>query len=150
MTDGTFWVSDEGKVFKRFGSHDADALSLISKVIPVRFITADRRGFPISEARICREMGYDLSLVTGKERFNWIGSNYNFESTVFMGDGYYDSESLAACQMGISPRNGHPRARVAADYVTERSGGDGAVAEACEYISAYYELNIYESHHKWI
>ena len=49
MTDGKFYYSAEGKIFKSFGADDSDALGLLNKYIKINFITGDKKGFPISK-----------------------------------------------------------------------------------------------------
>ena len=60
-----FFYSEKGKIMKKFGPHDADGLKLISDLIKVEFISADKRGFLISERRV-NDMGFDLTLVEKK------------------------------------------------------------------------------------
>tara|TARA_B100000287_G_C20552248_1_gene748952 strand:- start:23 stop:265 length:243 start_codon:yes stop_codon:yes gene_type:complete len=64
LTTGQFIYSNKGKVYKVFGPHDNDGLSLINKLISISFVTADKRGFEISKKRIVEDMGYNLELVT--------------------------------------------------------------------------------------
>ena len=52
MTDGKFTYSKWGKKSKVFGPDDNDALKLISRYIPVLFLTSDKRGIKISKRRI--------------------------------------------------------------------------------------------------
>ncbi|HCM84428.1 MAG TPA: phosphatase, partial [Rhodospirillaceae bacterium] len=56
MTDASFFYTAEGKVLKRFGSDDHDGLSLLKPYLEIRFVTGDHRGYPISEARIVKDM----------------------------------------------------------------------------------------------
>ncbi len=61
-------------------------------------------------------------------------SKFDFTKLIFMGDGDSDAEVLKDALIGIAPKNSRPSALVAADYVTKLSGGNGAVAEACDYL----------------
>ena len=45
LTDGTFYYSEKGKIMKKFGPHDSDGLKLISDLIKVEFISADKEVF---------------------------------------------------------------------------------------------------------
>jgi 3-deoxy-D-manno-octulosonate 8-phosphate phosphatase (KDO 8-P phosphatase) len=51
-----------------------------------------------------------------------------------MGDGIFDHYVMREVGYSISPANGDRRAKDQANFVTERSGGDRAVAEACLHI----------------
>ena len=48
MTTGSFLYSSQGKYLKSFGPDDNDALSMLSPFINIRFVTGDKKGFPIS------------------------------------------------------------------------------------------------------
>jgi 3-deoxy-D-manno-octulosonate 8-phosphate phosphatase (KDO 8-P phosphatase) len=130
MTDGTFWYSDSGKVLKRFGPDDADALGLVSRFLRIEFISADQRGFPITRRRIVDDMGYDLFEVGARERLDWVAERHGLGRVVYMADGIFDAPLLQAAAYGIAPSDADPLARAAADYVTTRPGGRRAVAEA--------------------
>ena len=56
LTDGTFYYSEQGKIMKRFGADDSDALSLLVPFLEVRFVTGDKRGFGITSKRIVEDM----------------------------------------------------------------------------------------------
>ncbi len=138
LTDGTFHYNVNGKATKVFGPHDSDGLKLIRDKIAIQFISADKRGFEISRARIERDMGYPLTLVSETERYAFV-EKLGFEETAFMGDGYYDAPVLRACALGFAPASARPEAQEAADVVTQHGGGHGAVMDACLYLKEYYD-----------
>lgn len=134
LTTGRFFYSVDGKVLKEFGPHDSDGLKLIDQVLDVSFITADERGFEITQKRVLSDMGYPLRLVKEEDRFAFFSANYNFETTIYMADGYHDAQILEAVSVGITPNNGRIEAKLAADFVTPTNSGEGAVLDACLYI----------------
>lgn len=138
MTDGTFWYTETGKVMKRFGPDDADALALVRRFMRIEFVSADHRGMPITRRRIVDDMGYDLYEVGALERLDWVEQRHGLERVVYMGDGIYDAPLLRAAGYGIAPADADPLALAAADYVTARPGGRRAVAEACLHILERY------------
>ncbi len=131
MTTGQFIYSEKGKVYKIFGPHDSDGLKMIKNKVNIVFITADKRGFPITKKRIVDDMGYPLHLVTEQERYNYIKEKFGFENTIFMGDGIFDAPILKECKFGIAPKNARKEAIEAADFVTPSRGAEGAVCDAC-------------------
>ena len=133
LTNGQFYYSDQGKVFKKFGPHDADGLKLISKYLSIKFISEDQRGFDITKKRI-DDMGFDVELVSEENRHSWVESNYNFENLVFMGDGLYDVPVLKKSKFSIAPNNAVSEAKLSADFTTNADGGNGAVYEACMHL----------------
>ena len=133
LTDGGFYYTSEGKVMKKFGADDNDALSLLRPYIDIQFVTGDKRGFEISNKRI-EDMKYKLNLVSTIKRIEWIKERYDPKETIYMGDGIFDHYVMKEVGYSISTHDGDEHARKYADYVTERSGGHRAVAEACLHI----------------
>ena len=121
LTDGSFYYSVDGKVMKKFGADDNDALSLLQPYLECIFVTGDRRGFEISKKRIVDDMHMRLELVSTIKLIDWIKKRYYTKDFIYMG-------------YSISTNNGDDNAKKYADYVTKRNGGDRAVAEACLHI----------------
>lgn len=134
LSDGTFYYTTEGKVMKKFGADDNDALSLLKPWIDIIFVTGDKRGFPISAKRIVEDMKMPLDLVSTIKRIDWIKERYNPEEVIYMGDGIFDHYVMKEVGYSISVKNGDKNAKKYADYITERAGGDRAVAEASLHI----------------
>ena len=134
MTTGHFIYSSEGKVMKIFGPDDNDCLSLLRNEIEICFVTGDKKGFPISKKRIVDDMNFPLEIVSTIKRIEWIRERYSLEDVIYMGDGIFDHYVMREVGYSISPANGDVLARDHADFVTKRSGGDRAVAEACLHI----------------
>jgi len=131
MTTGQFLYSLEGKEYKVFGPHDNDGLKLIKDKVTIKFITADKRGFPITKKRIVDDMGFKLDFVSEQDRFKYIKEKYGFKILIYMGDGYHDEKILKESMYGIAPNNARKEAKDSADYVTESNAGEGAVLDAC-------------------
>ncbi|WP_236207403.1 HAD hydrolase family protein [Pseudomonas tohonis] len=130
MTTGHFLYTAEGKVMKIFGPDDNDGLSLLKNFVDIRFVTGDKKGFPISRKRIVDDMGFELDIVSTVRRVEWIAERYPLESVIYMGDGIFDHYVMAKVGYSIAPANADRNAKAYASYITERSGGDRAVAEA--------------------
>jgi 3-deoxy-D-manno-octulosonate 8-phosphate phosphatase (KDO 8-P phosphatase) len=134
LTTGQFFYTADGKVMKIFGPDDNDALSLLQPFLEIRFVTGDRKGFAISSKRIVDDMKYPLDLVSTIRRIEWIKERYPLESVIYMGDGIFDHYVMKKVGYAIATANADSLAKKAAHYVTERKGGDRAVAEACLHI----------------
>jgi len=119
---------------KIFGPDDNDGLSLLKANLDIRFITGDKKGFPISKKRIVDDMRYDLDVVSTIRRVEWIKERYALDDVIYMGDGIFDHYVMREVGYAIAPANADKLAKEHADFVTERSGGDRAVAEACLHI----------------
>lgn len=134
MTTGQFLYTSDGKAMKVFGADDNDGLSLLKNHIEIRFVTGDKKGFPISRKRIVEDMGFELDMVSTIRRIDWISERYPLDSVIYMGDGIFDHYVMSKVAYSIAPANSDRNAKAYACYVTERSGGDRAVAEACLHI----------------
>ncbi len=131
MTTGQFFYSADGKAMKVFGADDSDALGLLQAHCEIRFITGDKRGFPISKKRIVDDMGFALDLVSTTHRVDWIAQRYPLDEVAFMGDGIFDHLVMRQVGYAIAPANADPNAKKHAHFITQRNGGERAVAEAC-------------------
>lgn len=139
MTDGSFYYSAKGKIMKRFSADDNDAISLLAPFMEIRFVTGDKRGFGISSKRIVEDMKLKLDLVSTIKRIDWINEqNYPLDQVIYMGDGIFDHYVMRQVGYSISVANADLNAKKYANYITERNGGDRAVAEACLHILDKY------------
>lgn len=138
LTDGSFYYTAEGKVMKKFGADDNDALSLLRPYLDIIFVTGDRRGFPISSKRIVEDMKMKLELVSTIRRIDWIKERFDPQTVIYMGDGIFDHYVMKEVGYGISVANGDKNAKKYANYVTSRDGGNRAVAEACLHILEHF------------
>ncbi len=134
MTSGEFFYSSKGKVMKCFGPDDNDGLSLLKPFLEIRFVTGDKKGFDISKKRIVDDMNYKLDLVSTIRRVDWISSRYQLKNVIYMGDGIFDHYVMKKVGYSIAPSNADKLAKKYAQFITERKGGDRAVAEACIHI----------------
>ena len=107
---------------------------MLNPHIKIRFVSGDKKGFSISNKRIKEDMKFDLDLVSPINRKKWIKKHYNPEEVIYMGDGIFDHYVMKEVGYSIAPANSDRMAKAHANYVTERSGGDRAVAEACLHI----------------
>ena len=130
LTDGRFFYTEEGKAMKAFGPDDNDAISLLRPYLEVRFVTGDRKGFNISKKRIVDDMDGKLDLVSTIKRVDWIREKWPLDQVIYMGDGIFDHYVFKQVAYSIAPANSDEHARSVASFVTKRSGGDRAVAEA--------------------
>jgi len=151
MTTGQFLYTSEGKAMKVFGPDDNDGLSLLNNFIKIQFVTGDKKGFPISKRRIVDDMGFDLNIVSTIKRIDWIKERYKLESVIYMGDGIFDHYVMSKVGYSIAPANSDNNAKKYASFVTQRSGGDRAVAEASLHILdkffTPYDPNLLPSSH---
>ena len=131
LSTGQFLYTTEGKVMKVFGPDDNDGLSLLKPHLEIRFVTGDKKGFAISKKRIVDDMKYELDLVSTIRRIDWINEHYDSQQVIYMGDGIFDHYVMREVGYSIAPANADRLTKESANYITERKGGERAVAEAC-------------------
>lgn len=134
FTDGTFYYSADGKVMKKFGPDDNDALSLLNGILEIHAVSGDKRGFDITKKRIAEDMGLPLDLVSTFERVEWMQNKFDLTKTIYMGDGIFDVLVFREVGYSIAPANAIQAAKDHANFVTNAVGGHGAVAEAVLHI----------------
>ena len=139
LTPGNFFYSIDGKVMKEFGPHDSFMLKIIDPFFKIKFISADKRGFEISKRRIT-DMGYEIDFVPESERYEYVKRNFDFNKLIFMADGDADVKVIKEAYLSIAPFNARNEAKKSADYITKASGGEGSVAEACDWLINKLEI----------
>lgn len=145
MTDGGLYLTDSGEEFKRFNSLDGQGLKML------------------------KESGVDLAIITGRTsrcvelRAHHLGITNVYQgvhdklaclqkmlaklqlpldAVAFMGDDVIDLPVMLRVGLSISVPQAPQIVRERAHYITERSGGHGAVREACDFLmSAQGTLN---------
>ena len=134
LNTGQFYYTIDGKFMKVFGPDDYDALFLLKPYLEIRFVTGDKRGFEVNKKRVTDDMNFPLDLVSTIKRVEWITQKYNPEEVIYMGDGIFDHYVFRKVGYSIATANSDPLAKKFANFITERNGGERAVAEACLHV----------------
>jgi len=147
LTTGGHYYSIDGKCFKNFASHDADAIKILEALgIEVVAVTADKRGLDISKAR-ARDLGIKLYYVPEKERLSWFLENCDSGTTAFIGDGLWDVPVLQEALVSFAPADATREAKLAADHTLSTRGGCGVILDVLRVIADTYfpELTFVDS-----
>lgn len=137
LTDGSLILGNNGEEFKSFNSQDGMGIKLLQKNnINVAIITG--RSSKIVENR-ARELGIKevYQGIDDKIKiFNNLLNKFSLDSTEvsYIGDDINDLPVLQEVGLSFSVNNGVEKVKRNVDYVTEKSGGNGAVREAAELI----------------
>ena len=138
LNTGQFLYNEFGKQYKIFGPHDGDGVKLLRKHgFDVRFVSADHRGFKITQSRI-NDMGCSLTLVSEGDRYDYINKNFGLSNVVYIGDGIHDAPILRDAKIGIAPLDARIEARLASQYITESKAGRGAFLDAALIILKHF------------
>lgn len=145
LTDGRYIYTADGKVAKVFGPHDNDGVKLLkASGIDVVFISADKRGFPITKKRV-EDMKCPIYNVSETERVDWV-KNYiidnGYEFSAFFGDGIGDVPVKSVVTYFACPANARKEAKAAACYITESIGGQGAFLDLAQWVLTLSEYKI--------
>lgn len=137
LTDGRLWYGNDGEELKAFDIQDGLGIKLLQRSgVGVALITGRQSALV---ARRAAELGIvevtqgrEDKLVALRELTQRLGTNV--DEMAYMGDDLPDLSALAAAGLALTPANAHPAVAAISHYRTQRSGGRGAVREACEWL----------------
>ena len=139
MTDGRIYFSPEGEALKVFNTLDGHGLKkLAASGVTLAIITG--RNTPMV-ARRAADLGIE-HVIQGREDKGVALADLarqlgvDASATGYAGDDEPDVSALKWAQLSFAPANAHDCAKDAADHVTQRCGGEGAVREICDAILA--------------
>ena len=139
MTDGGIYFGPEGQLFKRFNIHDGYGMRKLVEA-GVKVIIVSRDDNAIVEARAARlhltEVHMRVKDKAALVREIMQREGVSPEEAVFIGDDEIDVGAMQAVGIAVAVASAHDSALGAADYVTTRPGGHGAVREVCDLILA--------------
>lgn len=137
MTNGEIIIGQNGELCKAFNAMDGLGISLAKRYgIQVGIITGRKSG--IVEHRAA-ELNIDMLYMGIKNKFETLKEilmqgQYTAEQIAFMGDDLNDLPIIKNVGFVIAPANAAVELRERAHYICRRSGGNGAIREAIEYI----------------
>jgi 3-deoxy-D-manno-octulosonate 8-phosphate phosphatase (KDO 8-P phosphatase) len=137
LTDGTLFYLGALEEMKAFNTLDGFGLRLLRDAgIAVGLITARSSE---AVARRAKELKLDhvySDCRNKREAYTTLleQQGWQAEQTAYMGDDWLDLPVLTQVGCSFAPANAAAEVCRQVDYVTERSGGQGAVREACELI----------------
>ncbi|MFT6311453.1 MAG: 3-deoxy-D-manno-octulosonate 8-phosphate phosphatase (KDO 8-P phosphatase) [Porticoccus sp.] len=137
LTNGSLLFDAGGETLKTFNTLDGLGIKALQKVgIEVAIISG-------RESKMVTTRASDLGIkhiIQGRDDkwpalTNLLAElNLSPEQTAHMGDDLPDLPLINRCAIGITVPNAHPVLTEHSQWVTSRSGGNGAVREACELI----------------
>lgn len=137
LTDGTVYLGANGLEMKRFSILDGLGLARLrdagvtlawisGRASPASTTRATELRIPhliqgrIDKVNALQELAAQLGLSAG--------------NICYMGDDEIDTAAIAWAGIGVAPPAAMPEPRAAADYITRRPAGEGAVREVCDLI----------------
>ncbi len=139
LTDGRLTFASSGDELKTFDVHDGMGLHLLREAgFVVAWITARSSAVV---ARRAGELGI-VDLVQGSRdkaaSLREVCERHRLQpaQAAFMGDDLPDLPAMAIAGLAIAPANAHPWVKSRVGWITEASGGRGAVREVCDRLLA--------------
>lgn len=137
LTDGTLHISSDGTETKIFSILDGMGLARMRRVgIPTAWISGRSSGATTVRATELKiphlVQGRQDKLTALTELAAQLGLGP--EQCVYMGDDDIDAPAIKWAGIGVTVPSAMSAALSAADYITTRAAGYGAVREVCEHI----------------
>lgn len=139
LTDNRVVVHQDGSEAVRCDRGDGLGLERLLAGGRVEAVVLSKESNPVVAAR-CRKLGlkcaqgYDDKLPRLREMAATRG--LDAARIAYTGNDVNDLEAMAWCGVAIAVADAYPRVRAAADLVTRRPGGRGAVREICDLLLA--------------
>ncbi|MCW8194377.1 HAD hydrolase family protein [Proteobacteria bacterium 005FR1] len=137
LTDGRLYFGNNGEELKAFHILDGHGIKqLQTSGVKVGIITGRESALVVRRAR---ELSVEILIQKSPDKvisLQQVASDegLQLEQIAFMGDDYPDLPVIRRVGLGLTVANGHPEVRAHAHWQSRRSGGDGAVREACDMI----------------
>ena len=137
LTDGGMYYSEKGDELKKFSTLDGMGFGLLKKKgILVGVITGERVEL---NRRRCQKLNLDIYEEGITNKLEIVKNicekrGIALENVTYIGDDINDLEVIRAVGFGCSVANGMQVVKEAAKYVTEKTGGRGAVREVIDII----------------
>jgi 3-deoxy-D-manno-octulosonate 8-phosphate phosphatase (KDO 8-P phosphatase) len=139
LTDGRLHYGPKGETLKVFHVRDGFGLKQVASAGIAVAIVSGRKSAAV--ARRARELGIRLVVQGSNDKLAALARlaqsrGITLEQCACVGDDTPDAPILEAAGLGIAVADAHGDALAAADLVTTRRGGDGAVREVCDWLIA--------------
>lgn len=134
LTDGGLYYSESGEVSKKFNVKDGKGIQLLMRSgIEVAIISANDS--PATNYR-ARKLGIENCFIGVEDKLIVLINlckklNLSLAQVAYMGDDLNDLPVLNAVGFPLTVADAIPENKAVAKYVTNQSGGQGAVREIC-------------------
>lgn len=137
LSDGQIIYDSKGEEIKSFYVQDGVGLKALSDAGIVLAIITGRCSMMVE--RRAKELGIKHIIQGRDDKYVALTTladelGFSMVECAYMGDDLPDLKAIRQAGLGVSVPNGCQQVKEVADWVTERSGGYGAVREICELI----------------
>ena len=137
MTDGGLFFDNNGEEYKAFNSLDGHGLRMLQECgVKVAVITG--RQSELVKHRM-HDLGVNLLYQGYRDKtpaFEKLLKEVQLQKDqiTYVGDDVVDLPIMSQLNFSIAVQNAHPFVKQHAHWITDRSGGRGAVRDVCEFI----------------
>ena len=146
FTDGTIFISGDGKEMKRISVKDIDAFFQIKREgFKTAFVTGEAtpivqwfksRFVPDYFISGCKDKGAAIQKILAKEHLV-------AQEACYIGDSKHDIPAFHEVGFKVCPHNAASEVQSLCDVVLQASGGDGAILELLEKLHSHNSYSIY-------
>ena len=143
LTDGSIYIDANGNESKKFHAHDGYGIVSIREKFGIETVVISGRS---SESLLYRlkELNITRFWVGQTDKLAAINIILQEESIashqiLFVGDDIPDLDVIENVGIFVAVSNAHKMVKKKAHYITQKSGGCGAVREVCDLIEYSYE-----------
>lgn len=142
LTDGSLFVSSDGSESKTFSILDGAGMVYLGRIgVATAWLSGRKSGATTVRAKDLKiphvVQGNDDKLAELQKLAAKLGLTR--DQIVYMGDDVIDAAAIKWAGIGATVPTAQPAALAAADIITKRAAGDGAVREICNHILAARE-----------
>jgi 3-deoxy-D-manno-octulosonate 8-phosphate phosphatase (KDO 8-P phosphatase) len=135
LTDGGLLFGAEGEQLKRFDTLDGHGIKLLARAGLAVWVLSGRDS-PALRARLA-QLGIEHSVLGAHHKLAPAqrlldAAGLSWPQLAVMGDDWPDLPLLRRCGLALAPANAHEQVLAVADWVSGRTGGHGAVRQACD------------------
>lgn len=135
LTDGGMYYTEKGDEIKKFNAKDGMGFKLLrEKGIVIGIVTGEDVDIVRNRAAKLKMEEIHCGISNKLEVIKEICARHEctLEEVAYVGDDINDTEVLRAVGLGFSIADAIDSVKEAADYVTRRKGGDGAIREVID------------------
>ena len=135
LTDGGLYFSEAGETLKRFNTLDGHGLKLLQKAGITPVVITGRDSLPLRNRLQALgithvHFGTEDKRPAAEQTLATLGLDWS--QAAAMGDDWPDLPVMRRSAIACAPANAQAEVRAAAQYTTQRSGGQGAAREFCD------------------
>jgi len=137
MTDGSLFFDNNGDEYKAFNSLDGHGLRMLQECgVQVAVITG-------RQSELVKHRMHDLGVTLLYQGYRDKRPAFeallkevrlNKDQITYVGDDVVDLPIMSQLDFAIAVQNAHPFVKQHAHWITDRTGGRGAVRDVCEFI----------------